>query len=181
MQYPFLVGDTTYLRSLAEEDINGPYFGWLNDQQSDVHTSHAIWPNSRARMKKFLERVGDGSSDLVLAIMEKSSDRHVGNIGLHEINWVHRYATLAILIGETDARGKGYGKEAIKLLVRHAFDRLNLHRIQLGVRADNIAALKAYQGALFREEGRFAEAMYGAGRYHDVIRMARINDHSETS
>lgn len=180
MRHPFLVGDKIYLRSLADEDIDGPYFGWLNDQQSDVYTSHAIWPNSRTRMQKFLARIGDGRTDLVLAIVEKASDRHIGNIGLHEINWVHRYATLAILVGEADARGKGYGKEAINLLVRHAFDRLNLHRIQLGLRADNVAALKAYQGAQFREEGRFVEAMYGGGKYHDVIRMARINDNSET-
>lgn len=67
---------------------------------------------------------------------------------------------------------------SLNLLVRHAFDRLNLHRIQLGVRVDNVAALKTYQGAHFREEGRFVDAMYGAGKYHDIIRMARINEDS---
>jgi len=181
MQSPFLVGEKTYLRSLTEADLSGPYFGWLNDQQSDVHTSHALWPNSRARMEGFLEKIGVGRSDLVLAIVEKSTNLHVGNIGLHEINWVHRAATLAILIGEAKARGKGYGKEVLNLLVNHAFSRLNLHRIQLGVRADNDAALRAYRGAGFVVEGRFVDAMYGAGKYHDVIRMARLNSNSSVA
>lgn len=177
MRHPFLTGTAVYLRGLEEADLNGSYFQWLNDQESDVYTTHALWPNSMAKMRMFFDRVcGDTRSDLVLAIVERSSDQHVGNIGLHDINWVHRYATLAILIGETTARGKGYGREAVRLLVTHAFQRLNLHRVQLGVRADNEAAIRAYRAAGFVEEGIFKEAQYGSGRYHDVVRMACLNN-----
>jgi len=176
MHHPFLTGDAIYLRGLEESDLNGPYFQWLNDQDSDTYTSHALWPNSRPRMLAFLKRVSDSRTELVLAIVEKSGDRHVGNIGLHQINWVHRSAVLAILIGDAEARGRGYGTEAVTLLVEHAFSRLNLHRVELGVRADNEPAIRSYRKAGFADEGVFREAFCaGGGRYWDVLRMARLN------
>jgi len=175
MDCPFLIGEKIYLRGLKEEDLAGPYFQWLNDQASDMFTGHALWPNSPQKMRAFFDRVSEGRAELVLAIVEKTSNRHIGNIGLHDINWIHRCATLAILIGEADARGRGYGREAIELLVGHGFDRRNLHRMQLCVRSDNAQALRAYQAAGFQEEGRFREAMYGGGQYHDVVRMSRLN------
>ncbi|WIM05116.1 MAG: GNAT family N-acetyltransferase [Candidatus Nitricoxidivorans perseverans] len=175
MRHPFLVGEKVYLRGLEETDLDGPYFQWLNDQDSDEFTTHALWPNSRCKMQSFFDKVSDSTRDLVLAIVEKATDRHVGNIGLHEINWIHRKATLAILIGEADSRGKGFGTEAVDLLVAHAFGRLNLHRVELGVRADNMAAIRAYANAGFREEGLFREALLSRGKYFDIVRMARLD------
>lgn len=176
MHHPFLVGERIYLRGLEDEDLLGPYFQWLNDQESDKFTAHAIWPNSMRKMRAFIDRVGDSRTELVLAIVENKNDRHVGNIGLHDINWVHRCATMSILIGERDARGKGYGREAIGLLVQHAFQKMNLHRIQLGVRSDNEAAIRSYRAAGFKEEGFFRQALYSAGKYYDVVRMSCLSN-----
>jgi len=174
MHHPFLIGKKVYLRGIEEEDLSGPYFQWLNDQESDMYTTHAIWPNSMTKMRAFFDRISDSRTDLVLAIIECTTDKHIGNVGLHDINWVHRYATAAILVGDTEARGKGYGTEAVRILAEHAFARLNLNRVQLGVRGDNIAAIRAYKAAGFTEEGVFRRAQYGAGKYHDVVRMARL-------
>lgn len=171
MHRPFLIGDRIYLRGLEEADLQGPYFQWLNDQAADHYTNHANVPNSPARMRAFFERVSQGTEDVVLAIVIKKGDRHIGNISLHHINWQHRRAELRILLGEPDARGKGYGAEAIGLLLRHAFAKLNLHRVGLGVRADNAQAIRAYEKCGFIVEGRFREELCRAGVWHDTVRM----------
>lgn len=172
MYRPFLVGERLYLRDLEEQDLQGPYFQWFNDQESDTYTNHAVFPNSPARMRAFFDRVSQGTMDLVLAIVLKDGDRHIGNVGLHDINWQHRRAELRIILGEADARGHGFGSEAIRLLLRHAFEKLNLHRVALGVRADHEEAVRAYEKCGFIVEGRFREHQLRAGVWHDILRMA---------
>lgn len=172
MHHPFLIGDRLYLRGLEIEDLQGPYFQWLNDQEADLYTNHASFPNSMARMKAFFERVTVGSSDLVLAIVLKDGDCHIGNVALHGINWQHRRAELRIIIGEAECRGKGYGSEAIRLLLRHAFEKLNLHRIFLGVRADHQQAIRAYEKCGFVVEGRLRQEYLRGGAWYDAVRMA---------
>lgn len=172
MHHPFLIGDRLYLRGLEEEDLHGPYFQWFNDQEGDLYTNHAVFPNSMARMRAFFDRVTQGTNDLVLAIVLKDGDRHIGNVGLHRINWQHRRAELAIVIGEADARGKGYGPEAIQFVLKHAFGKLNLHRIALGVRADNTAAIHAYEKCGFVVEGRLRQNFVRDGVWYDTLCMA---------
>lgn len=174
MDHPFLVGDNVYLRGLEQKDLDGPYAQWLNDQDSDVYTGHAIWPNTSRKMQAFFESVQDGKNDLVLAIVDKETDRHIGNIGLHNINWLNKHAKLAILIGDSSMRGQGRGTETVRMVCSHAFKRLNLHRIYLGVREDNAAAVRAYEKSGFKEEGRQIQAMFANGRFYDVINMCKL-------
>lgn len=171
MHHPFLIGERVYLRGLEEEDLRGPYFQWFNDQAGDVYTNHANFPNSMARMRAFFDRVSQGTSELVLAIVLKKGDRHIGNVALHGINWQHHRAELRIILGEPDTRGKGYGVEAIHLLLRHAFEKLNLHRVALGVQADNAQAIRAYEKCGFVVEGRGREEFLRGGVWYDTVRM----------
>lgn len=171
MKSPFLVGPRVYLRALMSKDLDSRYFEWFNDQASDTFTDHALWPNTRARMETFLERVARGEHDLVLAIVVRQGDRHIGNIGLHRINWVHRRAEMAILIGEAAFRSRGYGREAIQLLASYAFNKLNLNRVGLGVVDGNRAAIRSYERAGFVEEGRFEQHFLRGGRFVDTVRM----------
>ncbi|MBF0146484.1 MAG: GNAT family N-acetyltransferase [Magnetococcales bacterium] len=175
LYHPFLVGEIIYLRGLEEQDLVGSYFQWFNDQESDVFTNHAVWPNSQKKMRAFFDKVADGRSDLVLAIIDKASHRHIGNIGLHDINWQHRHAKLAIIVGEKDMRGGGRGAEAVRLVTGHAFKRLNLHRIHLGVREDNTPARRAYAKAGFQEEGCLRDVFLSGGTYYNVINMSLIS------
>lgn len=171
MKAPFLVGRRIYLRALTARDLDTRYFQWFNEQASDTFTDHAIWPNTRSRMEAFLDRVTRGGQDLVLAIVGCAQGRHIGNIGLHRINWIHRRAEMAILIGERHYRGHGYGQEAMTLLAAYAFNKLNLNRIGLGVIAQNKNAIQAYRKAGFIEEGRFEQHFMRGGRFVDTIRM----------
>ena len=104
-------------------------------------------------------------------IYERSTERPIGNCGLHDIDYGNRTAEFGILIGEPDARGKGYGTEATSLILDYAFTALGLHNVMLRVFAYNPAGVRAYTKAGFKEFGRRRESQFMGGKYWDVIYM----------
>jgi ribosomal-protein-alanine N-acetyltransferase len=165
LNHPFLVGKKCYLRGLEKADLTGPYFQWFNDQEVTRHMFHGAFPNSEARMQKFFDHVSTSEKDLVLAIIDKKTNKHVGNIGLHHINWIYRTAELGIIIGEAKTQGKGLGTEALQLILNHGFMRLNLHKVYLLTEEGNIAAVKAFEKAGFKKEGLLREDCFRNGKY----------------
>ncbi|MGI8857634.1 MAG: GNAT family N-acetyltransferase [Thermomicrobiales bacterium] len=97
--------------------------------------------------------------------------RPIGETGVYGIDFRHRTAGFGILIGEADARGKGYGTEAARLMLDYAFTALSLHTILLDVASFNPAAIRAYEKAGFREIGRRRECWLLNGILHDKVYM----------
>ncbi|MEZ4572168.1 MAG: GNAT family protein [Thermomicrobiales bacterium] len=95
----------------------------------------------------------------------------IGQCGLHNFNETSRTAELGIGIGDKDYWGRGYGREAVNLLVEYAFRYRNFRRVWLWVHADNERAIRAYLACGFVEEGRLREHMYSNGRYVDAVYM----------
>lgn len=96
----------------------------------------------------------------------------IGNCGFHSLNWRVRKAELGIVIGDKSQWDKGYGTEAVRVLVDWAFGTLNLNRVELAVYARNARAQRAYTKAGLVVEGTLRQASYYNGRYDDVIQMA---------
>lgn len=95
----------------------------------------------------------------------------VGGASLFAFDELSRNAEVGISLGP-DHRGKGYGRETLRLLVDFGFRHRNLHRVWLEASAENERALRAYRAAGFVEEGRLREHAWIDGRYVDVVRMA---------
>lgn len=95
----------------------------------------------------------------------------IGHISLHDIDHLNRNAFLGIFIGEEEHRNKGYGAEAIRLVLDYGFRTLNLHNIMLSVHADNYAGIACYKKVGFREAGRRREWVYKDGKYIDRVYM----------
>lgn len=170
--HPFLVGEMIYLRGLEKEDIKGNWFQWFNNQEVTEYMLHGAYPSSEEQHLDFYKQVTSSSNTFALAIIEKRTNRHVGNISLHHINWLDRRGEVSIIIGEPDVHGRGYGTEAIRLVAVHAFERLNLHKLWAGTHADNIAAIKAFQKAGFHVEARLKGELYRGNQYHEAVRLA---------
>ncbi len=170
----FIEGEKVWLRPLENADVDGTYPAWFNDQASDTLTNHAIFPRSRDELRAAVEGARNDRNAIILAIIERSTDRHIGNVSLQQIDWVSRSAELAILIGERDAKGRGLGAEAVRLIVDHGFRRMNLNRIWLGVHCDNVPALAIYRKLGFKEEGRLLEHGMRHNEPHDVIVMGLL-------
>lgn len=171
MDQPFLDGEKVYLRGLRRDDLTGAYHAWLDDPEVTRYLETGRWPNTPEAMARFYDQHANSRDHAVFAVCEKASGRHVGNVKLGPIHWVHRFAEWGILLGAKDCWGRGYGTEAARLSLGHAFDRLNLHKVILGVAAPHKAAIASYQKVGFREEGRIAELLFIDGAYHDKVLM----------
>src|SRR3989344_25590 len=114
MKNPFLIGGKIYLRTIEENDLNANYREWFNDEDICRYNSHHRFPNYDENMRDYYENVIRSRSNLILAICDKKTDKHVGNIALENIDPLNRSAEFAIIIGDKKQWGKGIGKEAAK-------------------------------------------------------------------
>ena len=110
-------------------------------------------------------------AEQVLVIERKVGDDYepIGNTSFMDIDWVSRNAEIGIFLGEKKVWSQGYGREAMKLMLRHGFNHMNLHRIYLRVYEHNIRGIKAYEHAGFVHEGRLRQDVFREGVYRDVL------------
>lgn len=112
-----------------------------------------------------------GSNSFYFRLRTIEDDRLIGFIVIHSIEWNNRAGMLAMGIGNANDRGKGYGSEALQLILRYAFHELNLNRVGLDVIEYNERGIRAYQKAGFQLEGRVRQAVHRDGKIHDRINM----------
>ncbi|MDA1280644.1 MAG: GNAT family protein [Chloroflexi bacterium] len=102
-------------------------------------------------------------------------NRHIGTISLHDISEPNQRATLAMGIMRAEDMNKGYGTQAIKLLLAHAFGTMNLHRVDLRVLARNKRAIRAYEKCGFVREGVERDSAFIDGSWYDDVIMSILN------
>jgi RimJ/RimL family protein N-acetyltransferase len=172
----FLEGARLYLRGLRPSDAAGDYPSWLNDPEVCAGNGHRYFPYGAEEALDFIGSVRGDRTSLVLAMVLKEGDRHVGNISLQGIHPIHRTAEFAILLGAKDCWGKGYAREAGILICRHGFSELDLRRIACGT-AENNLGMQALALALgMRPEGRRRGALRKGGRYLDVLEYGMFRE-----
>lgn len=93
---------------------------------------------------------GRRSNSVSFMVRTVQEDRLIGFVAIHGIEWNNKTGLLAIGIGDANDRGKGYGKEAIHLILKYAFYELNLHRIGLDVISYNKPAIALYKRWVFK-------------------------------
>jgi len=174
MQHPFLVGTKLYLRPLGLADLDGPYLGWLNDQETIRFLDSGRFPTTRTALEEAFH--AKQTDSLWLAIVDRKTDCHIGNIKLGPINLMHRYASLGILIGDPSFRGKGFAREAIELVLKHAFTQLGLNKVTAGAYTDHVACLELFKRLGFSVEGRQRNHLYREGAYHDKVLMGLLRE-----
>ncbi|NLG74290.1 MAG: GNAT family N-acetyltransferase [Chloroflexi bacterium] len=128
---------------------------------------------SSSIMRQWIEKeyLGDNPGMVNFFIRTLADDRLIGFIGLGGIHWNHGDAFVGIGIGEREYWGKGYGTDAMRVLLRFAFEELNLHRVSLTVFEYNPRAIRSYEKAGFAVEGRVREFVHRGGRRWDMICM----------
>jgi UDP-4-amino-4,6-dideoxy-N-acetyl-beta-L-altrosamine N-acetyltransferase len=107
-------------------------------------------------------------------IVEKKTDKPIGSVYFRDVDRTDMKGEYGIFIGEESARGKGYGSETAKRMVRYFLDELGFHKLSLRVLERNEIAIKSYENAGFRIEGRMEDEVYFDGKYENLIFMAII-------
>jgi RimJ/RimL family protein N-acetyltransferase len=175
MAYPFRTGARVYLRA-AERDDNDRCMRWISDPEVNQYLIAGRYPINTAKQNDWFEQGNASKTDVIFAICLRDGDRHIGNCGLHHIDFVDGRAEIGILIGEHDVRGQGFGTEAVSLLCDYAFTVLNLNRIQLGVFENNERARRCYLKVGFKDEGRLRQNRYKNGRHVDELLMSVLRE-----
>jgi ribosomal-protein-alanine N-acetyltransferase len=171
---PFLIGSKVYLRPLEKADA--PLIvPWFNDQEV-IRTLHRYRPLTLKEEEEFLEQVMRDEGNVALGIVLRETDRLIGVTGLHHTDFRNRHCSFGILIGEKTEWGKGYGTEATGLVVRYAFETLNLNRVWLQAYEYNQGGLRAYEKVGFQREGVQRQDCFREGRYWDTILMAILRE-----
>jgi len=172
----FLEGNQIFLRPLTESDVDGEYGNWLNDPEVCAQNSHAVFPLCRDNLIEYVRRVRNSQSEVVLAIIAKIDNRHIGNVALQNIHWINRSAEFAMLLGAKDCWGQGYGTQAAAIMVQHGFNALGLRRITFGTFEANLAVRNIAAKLGFVEEGLRRKAVFKNGIYVDVVEFGLLKD-----
>jgi len=132
-------------------------------------------PRSVGWTRDWLSRDVDDSR-LRFHIRTLSDDRLLGTVDIEVDHWPHGEGWVGIDIGDRDEWGKGYGTDAMRVMLRYAFVELNLHRVSLNVFEYNPRAIRSYEKCGFVREGRRRQALNRDGRRWDVIHMGILRE-----
>jgi len=172
-----MIGEHVMLREYRQQDFEH-IRKWVNDRSSTEFLSAIFWfPQTEADTTDFLNRALRAAPNAAyFVIADVNDESYIGQMDIFEINWKIRKGKLGTVIGNAQARGKGYGTEALMLLQDYAFGVLGLERLELEVYADNTRAVRCYEKAGFIREGTCRHAAMVNGKYADVHIMAVIKE-----
>jgi len=172
-----LKGERITLGPVKKEYIES-YLKWFNDPEI-TQNLNMFRPFTRMMEEDWIENLKNRDDTIVFAIIipdENNVEKLIGNCGLHAIDWKNRVAEVGITIGEKEYQSKGYGTEAMEILLEYGFKTVNLNRIQLRVYEFNSRAINSYNKIGFVNEGRMRQAIFINGEYHDVIFMSILQE-----
>ena len=167
-------GKLVRLRAYEKSDLDA-VMKWINDEEvTDLLGGEVLaYPVSSLAEAKFIDAAASPSDRHKDFAIETLVDRrYIGAISFNVIDWRNRSAGLGIVIGDKSLWGKGYGTDAMRVLMRLAFDKMNLHRLWLHVHDFNPRAIASYEKCGFKREGVLRQNHFARGKYHDTIVMA---------
>ncbi|HZZ83910.1 MAG TPA: GNAT family protein [Anaeromyxobacteraceae bacterium] len=165
-------GARVRLRALVRADA--PALASFVNEPLVRRTALLAGPVTVQQEEDFVLRVRASAVDAVFGIELREGPRLVGVAGLHAIDRGSRSAQFGIFVGVPELWNQGYGTEATRLTVSHAFRALQLHRVWLHVFTENAAGIRCYEKVGFAKEGLLREAVFHEGRYHDLVVMALL-------
>ena len=170
-----LLGERVRLRGLRDDDLPA-LAKWEMDPGRMATLSSWVAPPSEAAAKERIAKWSANDKDDLGFAIENLDDPPVlvGNIGLWGVRPKDREATIGIALGR-EYIGRGYGTDAMRVIVDYGFREMGLHRIQLCVAPFNPAAIRAYEKAGFVEEGRHRESVWHDGRWYDEVLMSILD------
>lgn len=159
-------GRRVVLRPAEEEDAalflrwqNHPEVWWFMDYER---------PWTLKGVREDLERAREEGHAFVIEV----DGRPIGRIGLNRFRRRDQICALYVYVGEPEHWGRGHGRDAVMALLAHAFERLDLARVELWTLSGNDRALRTFEACGFRHEATLAQRSFKDGRFVDHIVMS---------
>jgi RimJ/RimL family protein N-acetyltransferase len=167
------------LRSRTGADLDVLYRIAADLDSWEERNESAPAPLTRSAFEARLARADDGeTSGQAVTFVIDAGGEAVGSASLFGFDLFARHAEAGISL-VPEARGRGVGTQAMRLLIEFGFVRRNLRRIHLQAIASNAGALRSYEKAGFVVEGRLREHAWVRGRYEDIVLMAILRQPAE--
>ena len=157
-------------KAIASWSVDSEYFRLLDSEPPRLLSVKKIQNWFEEGLKK------DDPNDFFFSIRLKQEDQVIGFTALFDLSWNSGDTLVSIAIGDRNHWGKGYGTEAMRLLLRYAFDELNLRRVTLLVFDYNQRAQRSYQKAGFVVEGRQRGMLLREGQRWDWLFMGVLKE-----
>lgn len=166
-----LIGERVYLRPYTPADADLLLAGANEPESARLTGTQQTF--TREQIDAYIRRnLQPGEDRAAFMFADVTDDRAVGEVVINEIDAANRSANIRIAIFAPVDWGKGYGTEAMRLMVRYGFETLKLHRIELGVYDFNPRAQRAYEKVGFQREGLLRDALFWEGTYYNMIIMS---------
>lgn len=171
-----LVGKLCYLSPIDPENY-GVFMEWVNDLEAGLGMIFLSSIIGEEREKEVMDRLKDG---LNFTVVDSSTDKAIGSCGIPSIDERNKHCEVGIFIGDPGKRGKGYGTDAMSLILEFAFSILNMHSVALRVYDYNKPAIRCYEKCGFKLAGRLRHAKRIGGAWHDELIMDILEDEYES-
>lgn len=170
-------GKLVGLRPLETEDVF-VLFKWFNDERvlENLGPDNMFFATSLEEEKLAVDNMLRDGHAQYLIVHNLEDNLPVGIVGLANLDERNASAELRVVIGEVGAWDKGKGSDAIQVMLDHAFNVRNLHRVWLRVMEYNKRALRCYEKCGFVVEGRCRHDLYHEGAWRDALRMSILED-----
>ena len=172
MYFKKLIGKKCYLSPIDINDAE-KFTVWLNDVE--ILTNLQLY-GSTIGLESERDFLSNLSKEHNYSIIDLEKEELIGNCGFLDIDHVNQSAETGIFIGNKDYWNKGYGTEALSLLVDYGFKALNLHNIMLRVYEFNIRGIMCYEKIGFKHIGKRRDALHRNLAKHDIIYMDILPD-----
>jgi RimJ/RimL family protein N-acetyltransferase len=177
MNTNLLTGDLVRLTHEEPETLARLESQWSADSE---YSRLLDWDPARRfsskNSQKWIEKQYEQPDGYFFSIRTLADERIIGGIGFDGIRWTHRDTFVGIGLGNREYWGKGYGTDAMKIILRYAFTELNLHRVSLDVFEYNQRGVRSYEKAGFVHEGRARQVLMREGRRWDVLYMGILRE-----
>lgn len=170
-----LKGKNIFLRALEPEDLE--FIHSIENDESIWEISNTQTPYSKFLIKQYLEHAHKDIFEVKqLRLVISTYDAvTIGMIDLFDFDFKNRRAGVGILVKNSKDRLKGYGYEALKLLIDYSFKHLDLHQLYCNISEENDSSIKLFSKVGFKEIGLKKEWNYVNGSYKNEYLFQLIN------
>lgn len=182
MDHQLLRGELVYLTVEDPQVLAEAFSRWsLDAEYWRLAASDAALPRSSKSIQDWLDKeLGKENPQLFMFTIRRLEDQQlIGEIDLDIVSWSHGESFVGIGLGEREYWGKGYGTDAMRVILKYAFSELNLERVSLNVFEYNPRARRSYEKAGFTEEGRCREFLQRDGKRYDLVFMGILRSEWE--
>jgi len=181
MDHTLFEDELIYLANIEPEKDAEIESKWSHDvEYLRMLSADYVLPLSAMQIKKHYERIENKADEsgtmFYFTIHKKADDQLIGFILISLSDWNHRTAMLQLGISDAVNRNQGYGTHALKLMLRYAFDELNLRRLLVKAPEYNQAAVHVFEKAGFMVEARRRQVIQRDGKRWDEIRLGMLQE-----